>query len=225
MGLFDWLPWLKKHSRLPIVVWPDEAGRLDALAAGVADDLRRGAHVMLVAHFPATLAALGERLAAKGVACETKTEWSDAAARKLVVAKEPSAVALLASALPPLREREEVVRQELIAGSRTLSFRIVDLHPLAAANDRVEGYARSLPCAVRLSTSVALDGPLLRELAAPLTKDLLARLGASAGKSLEDAMVTRSLRQALQKLERRVTGDAAADSLAAWLQQNLRPAR
>ena len=225
MGLFDWLPWLTKHSRLPIGVWPDEASRYDALAAGVADDLRRGAHVLLVAHFPATLVALGERLAAKGVAFETRAEWSDAAARKLVVSQEPTAVALLAAALPPLRDREEIVRQELMAGSRTLSFRIVDLHLLAAANDRVENYARSLPCAVRLSTSVALDGPLLRELAAPWLRDLLGKLGLRDGASIEDAMVTRSLRQALQKLARRVTGDAPADSLAAWLQQNLRRGR
>lgn len=222
MGLFDWLPWLTKHSRLPITVWPDEVGRLDALAAGVADDLRRGAHVLLVAHFPATLVALGERLSAKGVAFETRSEWSDAAARKLVVAKEPTAVALLAAALPPLREREEIVRQELIAGSRTLSCRVVDLHLLAAANDRVESYARSLPCAVRLSTSVSLDGPLLRELAAPSVKDLLAKSGLRDGASIEDPLVTQTLRKALHKLERRVTGDAPAESLAAWLQQNLR---
>ncbi len=220
MGLFDWLPWLPRRPRLPVTVWFDEASRLAALVDGIADDLRRNSHVIVAAHFRSSLLRVGDALAARGVPFTTRAEWSEADARVLIVDKTPRVVLLLVGALPPIAA--EAPRPEAISGSRTLSFRLADLHVLVAANECVQRYTRSLPCPVRLAASTSLEDPLLVQCGGPAVKSLLQRLGFGPGKPMDSPLLTNSLWQACRKLGKRVRSDEPAESLAEWLQKNLR---
>lgn len=216
MGLFDWF---RPKSHLRLSVWLDEVSRLGALTSGIEADLRRGNHVMVVAHFKDALLQIGERLAGAAVPFTTKATWSDAEARKLIVQKEPSAVFLLAEALPTVSP--DAPRPEAISGSKVLSFRLVDLHVLDDENDKVERYARNLPCPVQLSASVSFESPWMQTFASPWVRTMMERMGLKPGHCIESPMVTSTLRKALRKFAKRAKSNHRCDSIADWLQRNV----
>lgn len=216
MGLFDWF---RPKSHLRLSVWLDEASRLGALTAGIEADLRRGNHVMVVAHFRDALLQMGERLAGASIPFTTKASWSDAEARILIVQKQPSALLLLAGALPNVAP--DAPRPEAVAGSKVLSFRLIDLHVLDDENDKVERYARNLPCPVQLSASLSLEGPLGQVMASPWVRTLLERMGLKPGHCIESPLVTNAVRKSLRKFAKRAKSNQRGDSIAEWLQRNV----
>jgi hypothetical protein len=217
MGLFDWL---RPRAKLPITVWLDDESRLAALATDTAGDLASGSHVMLVAHFPAAMVRVGQRLAAAGVPFATKSTWGEADVHAFLASKAPHAIAVLAEKLPAIAK--DAVRPEALSGSRRVAFRVLDLHVLAAENERVERYARHMPCAVRLSASTSFEDPVMREFASPWVATMMRTLGLGPGQSIDSPMVANGLRKALAKLERQVQGNQRCDSLEEWLQRNRR---
>jgi hypothetical protein len=103
-----------------------------------------------------------------------------------------------------------------------VSLRLCGLHVLPAANERVERFARTVPARTRVAVAVSFDDPIMQEFASPWVKSMLAGLGLRADKPIENAMVSKGLQRALQKLAKRATGNVPCDSLQEWMQRNLR---
>jgi hypothetical protein len=106
--------------------------------------------------------------------------------------------------------------------ARPVSVRVADVHVLAAENDRVVRFAKSLPAAAKAVAVVSLDDPVLSTFAKPWARNLLVRLGLSADEAIASPMVTRGIHRALDKLATKAGGNVACDSIGEWLQRNVR---
>lgn len=215
MGFFDWL---RPRPQIAITCWLDEGSRARGFVRAVQDDLLRGMHVIVAAHFADALVQAGQALAAHAIRVVTIDRWTGAETRRLAGPASGAPFAVLASRLPDGAEGRIDAGDP--AGAH-ISLRLCDLHVLAAENDRVVRFARSLPGRVDVRAAVSFDDPVMATFASPWVKSMMATMGLREDQSIDSPMVTKGLVRALRKLERKVTGNAPCDSLQEWMQRNL----
>ena len=80
----------------------------------------------------------------------------------------------------------------------------------------------TLPKDTQASVFVSFDSPTMATFARPWVRTMMEKLGMRPDAPIDSPMVTRGFRKALAKLEQRVVGNQPADSLADWMQRNLR---
>lgn len=211
MGLLSWL-FGRRRRDLPVSVWLDEPNRVAGLVRTVRADLAAGRTVVLVAHFAQGLIEAGQALAAAGVPLTTLTKWSSPD-------REPKVLAILAKSLP---RHDPAAPPALEQSPATFTLRAAELHVLGAENERVVQFLDTLPKGTDASAFVSFDSPTMATFARPWVRAMMAKLGMRPDEPIDSPMVTRGFRKALAKLERRVAGDQPADSLAEWMQRNLR---
>ena len=88
--------------------------------------------------------------------------------------------------------------------------------------DRVIHFLDTLPKETEASAFLSFDSPTMTTFASPWVRTMLEKLGMRPDAPIDSPMVTRGLKKALAKLEQRVVGNQPADSLADWMQRNLR---
>lgn len=197
MGLFDLL---FGNKRTNCDIAPDKIWlSTDAKFAGIAKDAakrstQQTAAILLVAHFPDTLARLQE-IAANSTSAPT--------------------TAALATNLTP-----DLATGLHLDASTTIEFIVAERHPLASVDAHVETFAASLPCRCRLVHHLSLDDPLMQTFAGGWIGQLLENLGMEENECLESKMISRRIRQAQQKLESKAFGNTPAASAAEWMAKN-----
>ncbi|MBL8735723.1 MAG: hypothetical protein JNL12_04790 [Planctomycetes bacterium] len=211
MGLLSWL-FGKRRRDLPVSVWLDEANRVAGLVRTVQADLAAGRTVVLVAHFPQSLIEAGQALAAAGMPLTTLTKWSSPD-------REPRVLAILAKSLP---HHDPGAPPALEQSAARFAVRAAELHVLGDENDRVLQFLDTLPKDTEVSAFVSFDSPTMATFARPWVRAMMQKLGMRPDAPIDSPMVTRGFRKALAKLEQRVVGNQPADSLAEWMQRNLR---
>lgn len=213
MGVFDWF---RRRAHLHTQVWLHAQGRLDGLVQTARGALDRGQHVVFVAHFPASLVALGQSLAAAGVPFDTLTTWTRRDDERLRTDATPRTAALLASGLPEPDDAHTPttgpVRLVVLAG---------ELHVLADANERVRRFAAERPVRGEAIAFTSFDDPPVDRIVAPAMRAMMERLGMKPDKPVDSPMVTRGIARALAKLAGRIRADRPADSFPEWLRSNL----
>lgn len=205
---------------LPVAVWIDAESQREGLVGDVVADRDRGVSSIVVAHFEAALVRAGQDLAAAGVVFTTVPAWTAAMTQRLAGLDGGGEVMLsLARALP---EAAAATVGAAAARSRPCSVRLVELHVLAAANERLRTFAAALPVPAVVEAATSFDDPVMREFASPAVQRMMLALGLKPGEAIRSPMVSRAVARALAKLERRVGADRPAASLGEWLQHNLR---
>lgn len=212
MGLLSWL-FGKRRRDLPVSVWLDEPNRVGGLVRTVQADLAASRTVVLVAHFPQGLIDAATALAAAGVPTTTLAKWRPPE-------PGPQVLAILAKALPQHDQAAGGAAPTPSAGR--FAVRSAELHVLGDENDRVAHFLDTLPKDTQASVFVSFDSPTMTTFASPWVRTMLEKLGMRADAPIDSPMVTRGFRKALAKLEQRVVGNQPADSLAEWMQRNLR---
>lgn len=215
MGFLDWF---RRRPVLDVVCWLDDASRWQGFARIVRADLAAGRHVLVVAHFKQTLAVAGETLARAAIPFEARVPWTSADRARLRAGAGPSVMLTLAGGLPPVAAEGT---GHATPGSDPVSVKVVDLHVLAAENDRVLAFATSLAGRASVRAHVSLEDPVLTTFARPWVRDMMTRLGMKADDPIESSMVTSGVHRALAKLAKKVTGNAPCASAAEWLERNL----
>jgi hypothetical protein len=218
MGFLDLF---RRRPLLAVQCWLDEAARWNALPAAVAEDVRHGDHVLVVAHFKEALARAGEQLARANIPFTPCLRWSDAEERALLAGEPVRVFLVLARDLP---DPPPATGQRDAHGARGAGvvMRVVDLHVLPEENQRILRCAGSLPVPARATASVSLDDPVLAHFASPWTKSLLARMGMTSNEAIESPMVSKSIHRALAKLADRMSSRHDAASIEEWLRLNRR---
>lgn len=199
MGLFDFLfPARRRIQILPDLVWISSHAKYQGLAEYLAHDVCQSSAVavLLVAHFPDTLAELEPLVA--GYDCPTPI--------MPVLAQELSS-----------RTAESLHLDE----TATVILLIAERHPSYAEDLGLMDFAERLPCRCRIVHHVSLEDPLLRLFASEGVRQVLHVLGMSETQAIESSMVTRQIRKAQQQVDQRKVGDAPANSAAQWLEKNL----
>jgi hypothetical protein len=216
MGLWDWLAPKPKPAAVADTVWLTPAAKLRGLCAAVR--ARRGSHpaVLLVAHFPATLAEVTAALDADATDAARPARLSRYDLTRLADRGGGQLVLTLAGAL-----QQEEHPDPLDADRPPLAILVAERHPRPEPDDRVVAFANSLGCRSEVAFHTSLRDPLMRVFAGPWVEDLLRRLGANESEPIESAMIARRIRAAQEKLARQAVDDRPADSAEEWMRLNL----
>ena len=151
--------------------------------------------ILLVGHFPDVLARLEELV---------KPQTWDVPC-KVVPAKQ------LDSDLAASLNLQAAALIDIIVGER---------HPLPSVDDRLEEFARLLPCRCRFSHHISLEDAVMKVFAGEWVKKILMQMGMKEDEAIDSQMVSRRIRQAQQKIEGRTYGHLDAESAAEWLEKN-----
>lgn len=212
MGLLSWL-FGKRRRDLPVSVWLDEPNRVAGLVRTIQADLAGGRTVVLVAHFPQGLIDAATALAAAGVPATTLAKWRQPE-------PGPQVCAILAKALPKPDSATGAATAPPASGR--YAVRAAELHVLGDENNRIAQLLDTLPKDTEASAFVSFESPTMATFARPWVRTMMEKLGMRPDAPIDSPMVTRGLRKALAKLEQRAVGNQPADSLADWMQRNLR---
>jgi hypothetical protein len=199
MGLFDFLFGGKKQSNVEVV--PDHIWMTtDAKFAGLAKEAEKRSKsetvaILLVAHFPDVLARL-EELAGQqtwDVPCEV---------------------------VPAIKLNGHLAARLNLDESTIIDVIVAERHPLPSVDDRLEEFADELPCRCRFSHHLSLEDAVIRAFAGDWVKNMLKQLGMQEHEAIVSQMVSRRIRQAQKKIEKRTFGSLDAKSAADWLEKN-----
>ncbi|VTU00523.1 preprotein translocase subunit : Preprotein translocase subunit SecA OS=Rhodopirellula sp. SWK7 GN=RRSWK_06967 PE=4 SV=1 [Gemmataceae bacterium] len=214
MGLFSWLFGKPPRVASRDVIWLTDAARRRGAADAVAAHLGAGRPVLVLAQFPATLAAFGEQVVGRGWPhLAVPSELTPAAALKL--ASEPRVLFGLVRNLKP----DEFPPPDTAPPS-PLPVVVLERHLLRAHDDRVTQFAEGLGSRAAVEYHVSMDDPLMALFAGEWVTNALRSLGMKESESIDSAMVGRRIEQAQAKIAKSVTLEQDADSAAEWLERN-----
>ena len=99
-----------------------------------------------------------------------------------------------------------------------LRVMVIERHPLRERDDKVCEWADA--AAQRITFNVSLDDALLASFAGSI-RSVLERLGGHSDEVLHNAMLSRSIAGAQEKIRSRAVHDLPADSPEAWMRTNV----
>jgi hypothetical protein len=214
MGLFSWLFGKPPRVASRDVIWLTDAARRRGAADAIAAHLGTGRPVLVLAQFPATLAAFGEQVVGRGWPhLAVPSELTPAAALKL--AAEPRVLFGLVRNLRP----DEFPPPDTAPPS-PLPVVALERHLLRAHDDRVTQFAEGLGSRAAVDYHVSMDDPLMALFAGEWVTSALRNLGMSESESIDSPMVGRRIEQAQAKIAKSVALEQDADSAAEWLKRN-----
>lgn len=214
MGLFGWLFGKSPRVASRDVIWLTEAARRRGAADAIGSHLGAGRAVLVLAQFPATLAAFGEQVVGRRWPhLAVPSELSPAAALKL--AAEQRVLFGLVRNLRP----DEFPPSEATPES-PLPVVVLERHLLRAHDDRVTQFAEGLGSRAAVEYHVSMDDPLMALFAGEWVTNALRSLGMKESESIDSAMVGRRIEQAQAKIAKSMTLEQDADSAAEWLERN-----
>ncbi len=217
MGLFSWLFGKPKRVTSRDVVWLTDAARSREAAKTVSKHLTHRS-VLVLAHFPASLAAFGEHIIRAGWPHATiPTTLTPAAALELAAGPHRVLLGLVRNLEPA-----EFPPPETSATS-PLPVVVVERHLLRKHDDHVARFAEGLGSKAAIEFHVAMDDPLMALFAGEWVSNVLRTLGLTESEAIDSALVTRRIEAAQAKLAKTIDTDQDAESATEWLERN--PAR
>lgn len=215
MGLFSWLFGKQPRVEVREMIRLTDKARTKAVAEAVRDSLAAGRTVLVVAHFPATLAAFGEKIIGKGVPHETIPSRLTSRAALELASGTPRVLLGLVRNLEP----DEFPPPD-DAPESPLPVLVLERHFLRAHDDRVVKFAEGLGGRATVEFHTALDDPLMGLFAGEWVRNVLRGLGMKEDEALDSAMVNRRIAAAQAKVAGSYPSDHDADSPAEWLERN-----
>jgi len=198
MGLFDWFTNPRGNVKsLPDVIWVTRQAKFDGILRAVFGKLaerNRPAAIILVAQFGDCLNDL-----------------------RALVDKLPASNAVSFIAAEKL---SKIGTPQVSDESQSVLIIVAERHPLRLHDDAILEFARGLACRAIVVFHVSLDDAVMRKLAGPWVKAVLAKLGHGEDRPIESPVVAGQLRKAQQKMASACTSDHPADSADAWIERN-----
>jgi preprotein translocase subunit SecA len=218
VAFWDWLTGRGQAVRVAEdVIWMNQGAKARGLVRDVEGQNGRGRFVIVVAHFPATLARVKETLQAQGLPYRESGERLPAA-DVLPQAEQggsPRPLLALTEALIPEQHPDPVG-----ADAAAIHVVVAERHFLSADDDRTVAFARGLARRCRITFHLCLDDPLMRAFAGEWVGGVLSRLGMTEDQPIRSALVARRVRGAQGRFAGRGVEDREADSAEEWLRLN-----
>jgi hypothetical protein len=214
MGLFSWL--FGKPSRVAVrdLIWLTDEARLHGATQSVNTCLANGRSVLVLAHFPATLAAFGEHVVRAGRPhAAIPDSLTPAAALKLA----PGSARVLFGLVRNLRPDEFPPET---APDSPLPVLVLERHFLRERDDHAVRFAEGLGGRAAVDFHVSLDDPLMQMFAGEWMKNALRGLGMKENEAIESRMVARRMAKAQAKVTALIASDHDADSAREWYERN-----
>jgi preprotein translocase subunit SecA len=218
VGFWDWLKGKPKSVEEVDVVWMNQDAKFQALCTEVQEQLLATPTVLVVAHFPATLARLRkifDQNALSHVVQEHRLLAPDFL-RAATQGNAPRIMLVRADALIP-DEFPNPPADDLTP----LSILVAERHFLRANDDPIVAFARSLGRRCRVSFYLSLQDPLLEGILGEWLSGVLTRLGTSESQPIGSKMVFRRFKDGQANFARRVANERKANSAEEWLAANV----
>jgi hypothetical protein len=213
VGLFSWLFGKPDTVEVREIVWQTSASRSRAVAKELAEHVAAGRSVLLLAHFPATLAALAPDLLGENLPREA---IPDGFTPQVALRSGPPRV--LFGLVRNLRPDEFPAED---APESPLPVLLMERHFLRRHDDRVSDFARGLGGRSTVAVHSSFDDPLIRMFVGNWVRDMLKQLGMEDDEAIDSGMVNRRIRQAQDKITPRVREEEVpADSPEEWYRLN-----
>ncbi len=218
MGLFSWLLGKSTHVTSGDVIWLTDSARSRGASQSVKKHVAANRTVLVLAHFPAALAAFGEQIIGSGLPYATiPSELTTTAAIKLA-AGEPRVLLGLVRNL----KHDEIPPVDMTSEC-PLPVIVLERHLLRKHDDSVNQFAEGLGRKATVDFHVTLEDPLMELFAGEWVKNMLRVLGMKEGETIDSKLVSRRIQEAQAKLAAKISTDDDANSAEEWLERN--PAR
>jgi len=192
-------------------VWYDEARKLEQISHRVADVCKSGQSILLLSHFESALVVLAKLLREKGIDHQ----------RSQVSLASRLAGGLSRVWLSDARSFHTINQITSSNEKAPLEIIVAEHHPMRSRDQEVIDAAGHLASDATLTFYFSLDDPLMKFFGSDSIKGLLERLGMEKDECISHPLVSRAIRQAQEKIEKRVGRDMAAQSAEDWFRYNL----
>ena len=214
MGLFGWLFGKPQRVAVRDMIWLTEAARVRGAAEAIDLLLAAKRPVLVLAQFPAALAAFGEQVIGTGRPHATiPTTLTPAAALELAAGPPRVLLGLVRNLRPTEFPPED-------APESPLPVLVLERHFLRAHDDEVVRFAEGLGGRASVDFYVSLEDPLMSLFAGEWVKNVLRQLGMQEDERLESGMVARRIRAAQGQVAKSIPTDHDANSAVQWLERN-----
>lgn len=201
VSLFGWLFRKRRNVEAPDRIWLSEAATRNGLATAVRERWNHSRLIIVVASFPNRLVELESLLNELGLPFERMQRSIDAA-QIADALRESSDVRILLGTGDLLFLSE--IEPDDIDNAVSVSILVRERHPLRAVDERIEQFARSLPCQTTVQFFVSLDDALMKRFSGEWVKNLLRQMGMAESEAIESPMVARRIKAAQQKVAQQV---------------------
>jgi hypothetical protein len=213
VGLFGWLFGKPDTVEVRELVWQTSASRSRAVAKELAEHIAAGRSVLLLAHFPATLAALAPDLLGENLPRELIPDGLNPHA-----ALRSGPARVLFGLVRNLRPDEFPSAD---GPESPLPVILVERHFLRRHDDRVTAFARGLGGRAAVAVHDSFDDALIRMFVGEWVRNILKQLGMRDDEAIDSGMVNRRIRAAQDKLIPLVVEtEVPADSPEEWYRLN-----
>jgi hypothetical protein len=204
-------------------LWWDRQRKLNGICEEVLAATAAGEHVLLVAHFEATLAEIETALRARNSEVERLAHIDSVTVCSASAAKVWSALARsLPSRAPSVNDwGAHKLHRTSAAVSNPLNIMVAEHYPLRSRDEQLITATSALVCEARLTFHLSVDDPLLANFGVRQIHDLGKRLGIDEQTFLSHPLITRAIHQGQEKIERKVPRDLPAWSIEDWFKHNL----
>lgn len=217
MPLFDWLFRTSRLTREPDRVFLTRKAKWFALGETAARMRQKGECGVVIAHFPATLTEVGERLADHGVPTEIQEQPIRPTDLAMRLSEDRGEQFLLLPAPVLLGEDEQAPD---VAGLPGVTVLVPEMHPLPDREQDVEAFAGQLP-SPRLMRFASLEDPVMKLFSGAGVEQILRQLGVKEDEEIQSQMLSRQIRRAQHKIAQQVETEVPARSVEEWMEENL----
>jgi preprotein translocase subunit SecA len=216
VGFWDWLAGKPKAVEVADdVIWMTSAAKLRGLCAAARGVVPAGPPLLVLAHFPATLASVREAIQGQGVPHRPVAGRLTPAEVLRQAAEGHGPLLALAESLLPGEPTDPPT-----GSSERLGVLVAERHFLRSHDDQVVAFAATLGRRARVTFHLALHDPLLRQFAGDWVGGVLGRLGMSEDDPIESRMVAGRVQGAQARFDRYGDSESRAASPEEWLRLN-----
>ncbi len=214
--MFNWLFRSPKFSRVDDSFALKRKNLWPLLRTAIMHQQRLGHTVWIVVHFPDLFLETQAWLAEWELEYQIVSQLLDPLSAVRQSQSHPTQVHLVLAEL--LAPNESIVADTI--RNVTLAMIVIERHPWIRNDQRLETFARSLPCQVRFGYYLAMDDVVVQRVVNEMTMAVLQQLGMHEHELIASIMITRRLNKVLQREAKRYDVNRPADSAAEWLESD-----
>jgi hypothetical protein len=219
VGFWDWLRGRPSNVRIDDdAIWLSASAKLRGLSKQIQAPPEGTPLVLVVAHFPETLAQMKNQLGNDRVEHgDADRRFSPADVARIISQKnEPRILLVLAEVLIP-----DEFPGTVDADANEVSILVAERHFLRSHDQAIVTFATSMTRPCRVAFHLSLDDPLLRVFAGEWVRNLLSDLGMTESNPISSPMIARRIKSAQARLAKRAIDERKAASAQEWLQLNM----
>jgi hypothetical protein len=203
-------------------VWWDKRRKLNGICSEISEASGAHQNVLLLAHFETTLAEIEAELSRRSIQIQRLASIDFSSLCSSPIATLWSG---LARSFPPPRHTSNDWGATKLSQTGQyvfpLNVMVAEHYPLRSRDEQLIDAADGIACEAQLTFHLSLDDPLLLNFGVRSVQDLGRRLGIDEETFLSNAMISRSIKQAQEKIEKQLPRDLPAVSIEDWFKYNL----